>query len=109
MGRHPSMGKRQKKWIYKIIDEVGLKPEKVYQNLLDIHPKLCPSRLQVIKYVNFIIANPDEPQRFKEQQLKEQKDREQEAKKYKEYMNPQSLETIANSSTPSELQVQPTQ
>ena len=59
MGRHPTLGKRQKKWINDAISEVGPNPVKVYQKLIDIHPRLCPSRLQTIRYVKFVSATPD--------------------------------------------------
>lgn len=54
MGRHPTLGKRQKQWINDAISEVGPNPVKVYHRLIDRHPRLCPSRLQTIRYVKYI-------------------------------------------------------
>ena len=57
MGKHPTLGKRQKKWLNDAIVAVGPNPSKVYQRLIDIHPRLAPTRLQTIRYVREISNN----------------------------------------------------
>ncbi len=46
-----SIGKRQKKWIVEAFNELGWNTDKnkIYYHVFDKHPRLCPSRMQILR------------------------------------------------------------